>query len=194
VTATYTGQITDLIPGTDFAIGDTITDQVTFDTAKLVDVTATANAALISIGGVPLGSVKSASLSDDPNASMSISINGVTFSKFDAVDYGTPFAGGPIDLGVGNLPAVFYIDGSFAGIASIFSNSVAVLNTDPIAAAEGFLVGFDFIIADQTGAAAGVYDVADAVFSPAHVPEPTSWALLAVGIAGVVGVMRIRKK
>src|SRR5690348_3280438 len=76
--------------------GTPIDYDVVFDTDSLIDRTATANAAIVTLGlgaKIPLGSISEASLSDDPSASLLITIPaaGISFSKFNAVGYGTPF-------------------------------------------------------------------------------------------------------
>ena len=196
--ATYTGTIGAVNAGTpaSLGVGTPITFNAVYDTGKLVDRTQSVNDAT----GLGFSSVLTASLSDDPKASMTISVGGVTFSKFDEVNYGTPEGdcGQGCDLGAGNFPVVTYLDNHFAGIGNLFVNADGYsLDADPIADAFGGFDlgsgagGYDFFLGkvvngDPFGQvlAVGNYDAAEVKISP--VPEPAPWSLMIVGMAALL--------
>ena len=193
VTATYTGVIDTIYDGGSFTNGEAITYSVTFDPADLKDMTATANAGLKADGfSLSYASVLTASLSDDPNASMTITVGDYVFDKYDQAHYGKPTSDTKMDLGVGNFPVVEYLNGAFAGIGGVFANDEgAGLYTDPIGAALGNFDGHSFYITDDTSDAEGDYDPRTTVFAAAA-PEPGTWALMASGI-GLLGLALRRK-
>ncbi len=198
----FSGQVLAANPGTDaaFGAGAPITFDAIFDPAKLVDHTTTVN----DDTGLGFSSVLAASLSDDPKASLTIKIGSTSFSKYDEVAYGTPEGdGGPgADLGLGNFPAVTYLNGAFAGVGNMFINADGYsFDADPIADAFG---GFD--LGDGAGGyqfflgktvdgdpfaqtlAVGDYDAAAATFTA--VPEPAAWLLMLAGFGGLGGALR----
>jgi len=199
VRATYTGTIEAVNPGTpsDLGVGTPIVFQAAvYDTDKLIDYTQSVDDAT----GLGFASVLTASLSDDPRASLSISIGPVAFTKQDQLNYGTPEGdcGPGCDLGAGNFPDVSYINGAFAGIGNVFVNAAGYsLDSDPIADAFG---GFD--LGDGNGGygfflgrsidgdpfaqilAVGDYNAGAVVITP--VPEPATWAMMIAGL-GMIG-------
>src|ERR1700739_2316492 len=104
VKATFTGSILATNPGTpaSLGVGTPITFTAVYDTSKLVDHTASINAAT----GLGFASVFTASLSDDPSDWLSIKVGPVSFSKHDQVNYRTPEGdcGPGCDLGAGDFP------------------------------------------------------------------------------------------
>lgn len=211
VEATYSGSVAEVgaAAPTGLDVGTSINFDVVFDTSKLVDYTAAVNAAT----GSNFASVEVASLSDDPNASLSITAGPISFTKYDGLQYGTPQSDcterfcGPAGLSIGNLPAVLYIDGQFAGLSNIFVNgSHESLDADPIAdyLAGGFGLdgpgegSYDFYLGHssldpvsnpfQTGYAVGDIDLDTLLVTPldSPVPEPATWALM-IGGFGLIG-------
>ena len=192
VTATVKGEI--LGGSGPFAAGDPIVESVTFDPARLVDVTGALNHVLTTeLGESGFASALSASLYDDPDASLDISVDGISFSKSDAIGAGTPEGAAPIDLGVGDFPTALYIDGAFAGVTGVFQKDGFVFNGDPISAAHGAFPEYtNFVIAGHGAGAAGWLDVSGATFGPAALPEPSTWALMISGVALVGAALRRR--
>lgn len=212
VRATYSGTVAEVgAQAPDgLAVGAPINFDVVFDPANLVDHTASLNNAL---GGNVFASALFASLSDDPNASLSITVGPVSFTKYDGIQYGTPFGDcnladcGPDGLGAGNLPAVSYLNGSFGGVHNIFINSQGYsLDADPIAAllSGGFgLDGpgqgpYDFYLGTgdlanpfTQGYAVGNINLATLAIAP--VPEPAAWALMIVGLGFAGASLRLRR-
>jgi hypothetical protein len=206
VRADFTGQVLSVGSSspTGIAVDTPIYFDAVYDLDKLVDHTATVDAAT----GLGFASVLAASLSDDPNASLTITVGSISFDKFDQENYGTPEgdAGPGGDLGLGNFPAVTYLNGSLAGVGNIFINSDGYsLDADPIADAFGGfdlgsgLGGYDFALSRVVGGdpfgetfAVGNFDAKDAIFSSAA-PEPGTWLLMFVGIGGI-GLMARRSK
>jgi hypothetical protein len=140
---TYTGSVAmvgDGAAAAGLSVGTPITFEVFFNPDKLVDYTAAFTA---SNGGDPAGitSLKTASLSDDSYASLTIKVGDVSFTKFDGIQYGTPCGDDPADdcaktggLAVGNLPSATYLGGKFAGVGNIFINKDGYsLDADPVA-------------------------------------------------------------
>lgn len=187
----YSGVIQQVDPGTPaaFGVGTPVTFDAVYDPSKLVDHTQGVNDAT----GLGFASVFDASLSDDPYASLTITVGPTSFSKFDELAYGTPRGdGGPkSDLGHGNLPALTFLDGSFAGVTNFFANSAGYsFNADPLVIP--LFGGFD--LGDGNGGygiylgqyidgdpfandlAVGNFDASSAVFST--VPEPSVWITL----------------
>ncbi len=200
VKATYTGSIAAVNPGTpsDLGVGTTVVFKAIYDTAKLIDRTTAVNGAT----GLGFTSVLAASLSDDPRASLSISIGPVSFSKYDQLNYGTPGGecGPSCDLGAGNFPDVAYLNGVFAGIGNLFVNAAGYsFDSDPIADAFGGFDlgdgngGYGFFLGRAVGGdpfaqtlAVGSYDAGSAVI--ASVPEPAAWTMMIMGF-GLVGLL-----
>ncbi|MGI4878931.1 MAG: PEPxxWA-CTERM sorting domain-containing protein [Janthinobacterium lividum] len=200
VRATYTGSIAAVNPGTasNLGVGTTVVFRATYDTAKLVDRTTTVNDGT----GLGFSSVLAASLSDDPRASLSISIGPVSFTKYDQLNYGTPGGecGPTCDLGAGNFPDVAYLNGVFAGIGNLFVNGAGYsFDSDPIADAFGGFDlgdnngGYGFFLGRSIGGdpfaqilAVGNYDAGSAVI--ASVPEPAAWTMMIAGF-GLVGLL-----
>lgn len=199
VRADFSGSILAVNPGTPASLGPgtPITFQAIFDPGKLVDHTQSIDDAT----GLGFASVLTASLSDDPHASLSIKVGGVSFTKFDEVAYGTPEGdcGPGCDLGGGDFPVVTYLNGSFAGVGNMFINADGYsFDADPIADAFG---GFDLgsgaggyqfflgkvVDGDPFGQilAVGDYDATDVTFSAA--PEPAAWGFMILGF-GVLGL------
>ena len=131
-------------------IGTPITFNVVFDPAKIVDYTASVNSSVPKVFPTLtnpnfFSSYQTVSLSDDPLASLTVTVGGITFNKFDGINYGTPCGIIPLSqcgdptvptngLGGGNLPDVEYINGSLAGVGNSFLNSDGyVLDADPTA-------------------------------------------------------------
>lgn len=202
--ATFSGQILAVNPGTpaNLDVGTPVIFSVVFDPSKLVDHTQSVNDAT----GLGFASVLTASLADDPLASLKINIGPVSFSKYDQINYGTPEGdcGPGCDLGAGNFPTVTYLDSAFAGIGNLFVNAAGYsFDADPIADAFG---GFDlgdgnggykfFLgkVADgdpfATVLAVGNYDASRVVFSA--VPEPGTWLLFIGGFALLAAKLRKR--
>lgn len=194
----FSGQVLAAAPGAPAGVGAPISFEAIFDMDKLVDHTQSVNAAT----GLGYASVETASLADDPNASLSIRVGTASFSKFDEVNYGTPEgdAGPGADLGAGDFPVVTFLNGSFAGVSNLFVNADGLsLDADPIAAALGAFGGFDFLIAQPAAGnpfanilAAGDFDAASATITP--VPEPAAWALMLAGFGGVGAALRRRRR
>ena len=216
VDVTYSGTVDQVGPGgpASVTVGTPITFNVVFDTARLVDYTASVDAVIPPAAA--FSSEKTASLSDDPFASLTITVGSITFTKFDGVNYGTPCGDTPISscsnptsptggLGAGNLPAAEYLDGSFAGVANIFINSQGyTLDADPVADAvlrasrgRAFRVyapgDFDFVLSMGDAAnpfaqefAAGDINISSIQISA--IPEPSAWALLLAGVAPMIGI------
>ncbi|MBS0361603.1 MAG: PEP-CTERM sorting domain-containing protein [Proteobacteria bacterium] len=203
----FAGQVLGVNAGgpASIAAGTPITFQAVFDPSTLTDHTQSVNDGT----GLGFSSVFTASLSDDPNASLTIKVGDVTFTKFDEVNYGTPEGdcGAGCDLGAGNFPTVTYLNGAFAGIGNMFINAQGyTFDADPIADAFGgfdlgdqSVGGYQFFLgkgdADnpfRTIVAVGNYDAAAAVFTP--VPEPAAWSLMVAGFAALgFGLRRSRR-
>ena len=150
VDVTYSGSITEVAADApnSLAVGTPITFDVVFDQAKLTDYTSlfTNNFGPFDPGVVT--SVETASLSDDPSASLTIRAGDISFTKFDGIRYGTPCGEIPVaycgadpthlqptdGLGVGDLPSATYLNGKFAGVGNIFINAAGYsLDADPLA-------------------------------------------------------------
>ncbi len=138
VHATYSGTIVQTGPAATapFAPGTKVSFDLVYDRARLVDYTT----GFSEVYGRRFRKVQAASLSDDPGASLTITVGGVsTFTMFDHIYYATPFgccnpkACRARGLGIGRLPAVIYLNGSFAGVGNIFVNAAGLsLDADPI--------------------------------------------------------------
>lgn len=201
----FSGHVLAVNPGTPaaFGVNTPITFKVRYDTDKLVDHTDSVN------DGTGLGflSVLTASLADDPKASLSIRIGSISFSKFDAQSYGNPEGdcGPGCDLGGGNYPIAEILNGAFAGVGNIFINAAGYsLDADPIADAFGGFDlgsgngGYDFFLGRAAGGdpfdttlAVGNFDAGSA--SITAVPEPATWALM-VGGFGFAGTTLRRSR
>lgn len=139
VHAVYWGTIDQVAAdaGAPFAPGTRIRIDVVYDPARRVDYSAN----YTSWHRPEMASVQTVSLADDPGASLTLSVGGVAYiTKFDHVHYGTPFghcdpkACGPAGLGMGDLPAVIYLKGRFAGVGNLFVNAGGYsVDVDPIA-------------------------------------------------------------
>lgn len=196
----YQGSILAALPDAlpDFAVGTPIYFSVRFDTAKLVDRTQSLNDAT----GLGFISAFTASLSDDPKASLSIRIGSTSFDKFDQENYGTPRGdGGPGDnLGVGNFPVATYLNGHFAGVGNIFVNAAGYsLDADPIADALGAFGGYDFFFGRSVGGNPFAVTLAVGNFDAVHatttdVPEPATWSLMIAGFGAVGTTLRRRQQ
>ncbi|WP_226895842.1 PEPxxWA-CTERM sorting domain-containing protein [Polymorphobacter sp. PAMC 29334] len=200
----FSGHILAINPGTAaaFGVNTPITFEARYDTSKLVDHTQSVNDGT----GLGFSSVLTASLSDDPKASLSIKIGSTSFTKFDAQSYGNPEGdcGPGCDLGGGNYPIVEILNGAFAGFGNIFINAAGYsLDADPIADAFGGFDlgsgngGFDFFLGKSIGGdpfaktlAVGNFDASSAV--TAAVPEPSTWALMIGGFGLAGGALRRR--
>jgi hypothetical protein len=200
----YSGTVTSVFSGAPSWLtpGLSVSFEGIFNPADLVDHTATADAILSAFGLDPSAiptSVFNASLSDDPNASLTIKIGPETFSKFNELQYGTPDGDTPFNLGTGNLPAADYINGSFAGLSNTFLAPDGVgLNADPFnnlfGGFDGHEIGIGLATLDDSNpldniVAEGDVDLSTVTFTPVSisaVPEPKSWALMIVG-AGLAG-------
>jgi len=207
VRADFSGSILGANPDApaSLAVGTPITFDIVYDPARSVDHTATFTAAI----GPLFSSVVTNSLADDPNASLTIKVGDVTFTKFDEVNYGTPGGdcGPTCDYGVGDFPSLTYLNGSLAGVGNMFVNAQGyVFDADPIA---DFFGGFDlgdqsvggyqFFLGRGDGdnpfgdiLAVGDYDVSAATFTA--VPEPATWSLMIVGFGGLGLVLRGRAR
>jgi hypothetical protein len=186
-------------------VGTPIYFDAFYDLDKLVDYTMSVNDAT----GLGFSSVLSASLSDDPKDSLSVSVGSISYDKYDQLNYGTPEgdAGPGGNLGIGDFPEVAYLNGSFAGFGNILINSAGyTIDADPIADAFGGFDlgdgdgGYDFVISKGTAddpfadiLAVGDYNASAAAFSSAA-PEPSTWALLLAGIGGIGMMFRGTKK
>jgi len=206
----YSGTVTNILSGAPswLTVGTPVSFDAVFNTAALVDNTATADAILSEFGLDPSQlptSVTNASLSDDPNASLTIKVGPETFSKFDEVQYGTTDGDTPVNLGIGNLPAVDYINGSFAGLSDTFAAANGVgINADPFnylfGGFDGHQIGIGLATPDDSDpldniVAEGDVNLSTVTFTPVTIsaaPEPTSWALMILGI-GVSGWMLRRR-
>jgi PEP-CTERM motif len=198
VEADYTGIVLGFVPGQSLPgvnTGDLFSYKIVYDDSTFVDHTASVNAVLATIPGtVPLTSFFTADLSSDPKARLRISIGPVTFTKFDAVGYGTPEEGGPPDLGAGNFPNVEYIDGQFAGVGGFFINSAGYfLKQDPVAYAESFIPYPLLLGSLNSGYILAGYYPYPTSFSIHAVPEPSTWAMVLLGFAGVGAAIRSRR-
>jgi hypothetical protein len=205
VRATYTGSVAAVYPGTssDLGIGTPIIFTATFDTAKLVDYTSSVNGKT----GLGFASVLTASLADDPLASLTISIGPVSFTKFDQLNYGTPGGecGAGCNLGAGNFPDIAYLNGAFAGVGNLFVNAAGYsFDSDPIADAFGGFDlgdgngGYDFFLGRAVDGdpfaqtlAVGNYNASAVVI--ASVPEPAGWMMMITGF-GLVGLGMRRRQ
>ena len=199
VEADYPGIVLGFAPGQSLPgvnTYDLFSYKIKYDDSTFVDHTASANAAVAAGGGtVPFTSFFTADLSSDPKAWLKISIGGVRFSKFDAVGYGTPEEGGPPDLGAGNFPNVEYINGQFSGVGGFFVNKAGYfLAQDPVAYYESF-IPYPFLLGTTDPHAyilAGYYPYPTTASIQA-VPEPSTWAMMLLGVAGLGIAMRSRR-
>lgn len=202
----FSGQVLGVNPGgpASIGLGTPITFQAVFNPATLVDHTQSVNDGT----GLGFSSVLTASLSDDPNASLTIKIGDVTFTKHDEVNYGTPEGdcGAGCDLGAGDFPTVTYLDGAFAGIGNMFINAQGyTFDADPIADAFGgfdlgdqSVGGYQFFLGRgdednpfRTIIAVGDYDATAASFQA--VPEPATWSLMMCGFGALGAILRRRR-
>ena len=193
VHAVYSGTIDKVAPDAvaPFAPGTRIRIDVVYDPARRVDYTA----AFTTWHRAEMARVQAVSLADDPRASLTISVGGVAyFTKFDHIRYGTPFSHcdpdvcGPAGLGMGNLPAVVYLNGTFAGIGNLVVNA-AGYSMDPDPIADIHLGGFgldgpktgtdDFYIGKGDaekpfthGLAIGHIDLSTLKITPVYAPGP----------------------
>lgn len=221
VEATYSGTVEQVAAGApgSLGVGTPIMFDVVFDPSRLVDYTANVNSLNHLTGANAFTSFQTVSLSDDPAASLTITVGGITFSKFDQVRYGTPCSEASncnpavptSGLGAGNLPDAEYLNGSFAGVGNIFVNAQGYsLDADPIAdylirlATNGqdeFGLGgprtgdFDFYLGQGTVSrpfttGLAVGNIDIADVRISTVPEPSTWALLLTGVAVMGGVLR----
>jgi len=205
----YSGTVTDTFAGAPswLTVGTTISIDAVFNPATLADNTATANTILSEFGDTsPLPtSVTNASLSADPYASLTIKVGPETFSKYDEIAYGTPYGDTPINLGIGNLPAVDYINGSFAGVSDSFAAPDGVgFNADPfnyiLGGFDGHQIGIGLATADDSDpidniVAEGDVNPSSLTITPVSIsaaPEPTSWGLMALGV-GLAGFVLRRR-
>jgi hypothetical protein len=142
---------------------------------------------------VEIPGLRTASLADDPAYTASVTIGAYTFSKFDELGYGHD------PLGAGRLPLVVFDGSTFLGaVLDLASADGFELDSDPIALALHYFPtqtvsfndngdNFNFgILVDV--------DAAHAVFTPAPIPEPASWALMILGFGVCGGVIRGRRQ
>ena len=187
----YDGVITQVLdPASSFGfqVGDVIHYSVTFDPGKLVDISQT-YFNIDAVSGLPVAipGLKSASLSDDPRASASVTIGSYSFTKFDALGYGQDSG-----LGAGNFPTVVYVGSSFIGaVLDVAAPNGFELDTDPIAKLLHYFPDKSVSFDDNTGNAGFVVstDIAHAVVT--SVPEPAIWVGMIAGF-GMVGT-RLRR-
>lgn len=208
-------------------IGTPITFNVVFDPAKVVDYTASVNSSIPKAFPTLtnpnfFNSYQTVSLSNDPLASLTVTVGGITFTKFDGINYGTPCGIIPLSqcgnpavptngLGGGNLPDVEYINGSLAGVGNTFLNSQGyVLDADPTAdildRASGSTfhvmgIGGDYDFELSTNSAAGPLqlrfaagDIDKTSFKITPVPEASTWSFLLSGLAGLLGYRLFRSR
>ena len=190
---TYSGAITEIIdPDASFGfhVGDTIHYSVTFDDAKLVNVSNTFFN-IDAITGLPVSipGLQTASLADDLRASATVTIGSYTFSKFDALGYGQNY------LGVGNFPVVVFDGATFLGaVLDVATSNGFELDTDPIAKILHYFPDDTLSFDDNTGGVGFIAstDVGHAIVS--SVPEPATWSILLVGFVGAGLSMRRRNR
>lgn len=182
----YDGVITEVLDPTasfGFHTGDVIYYSVTFDPSRLVDVSQTFfNIDFITGLPVSIPGLRTASLSDDPRASVSVQIGSYAFTKFDALGYGQDFG-----LGVGNFPVVVFDGTTFLGaVLDAGAPNGFELDSDPIARLLHYFPDDVLSFDDNSGNAGFVAstDIAHAVTTA--VPEPASWLMMIVGF-GIVG-------
>ena len=223
VDLTYSGTIlqvaaSGLPPG--IGIGTPITFSAVFDPSRAVDYTASVNSSIPKVFPTLttpnfFSSDQTVSLADDPFASLTVTVGGITFSKFDGISYGTPCGPIPLSacgnpavptngLGAGNLPAVEYLNGSLAGVGNILINSQGyTLDADPTAdildrASSGsafHVMGvpgdYDFVL--STGTASSPFatrfaagNIDPTSFKVSAVPEASTWSLFLSGLGWVL--------
>jgi hypothetical protein len=118
----------------------------------------------------------------------------VTFGKSDELAYGTPYGDTPFDLGVGNLPAVEYINGTFAGLSNTFVGPDGIgLDADPFnylfGGFDGHEIGIGLTSAGDPDPIDNIVGEGDIDFSSvtlSAVPEPATWAIMVLGV-GLAG-------
>lgn len=182
--------------------GSPITYSVRFNTDNLVDHTASLNAAV----PANLAKFETVSLADEPDAALTITIGGITLTKFDAINYGTPFghACSPanpsacVDLGAGNFPTAEFFQTqnpgdtfSFRGVGDAFQYALPGglgffdIFQDPIAfhLDNDVFGGFDLMLAFSPDGDPN--NIVPLMFGEYEVPEPASLALLVAGLAAI---------
>jgi hypothetical protein len=156
-------------------VGDVASFHVTFDPAWLVDITAPVNTAM----GTFYTNLQGASL-DSPMAALNISLGAYGWAKTDYIDFfGDAGSGLP-------QPMVLFNNGSFFGVQFFGVNSHAITTAGVSPQPFDFVGGGGF--PTYPPSYGGYFDYAGVTV--AAVPEPASWGLMGLGIAGMAAWRR----
>jgi hypothetical protein len=179
-------------------VGTPIHYRLVFHTDYLVDHTASLDQFLKdSNAPVLFSNFVAASLSDDPDASLSFSFGRLSFNRYDALGYGTPGGGGPGDLGSGDFPTADFSNGQFLGVGGHFYANSVYVDADPVAYIEGGIptpfvaIQFDND-SNAIGEAFGYFDPSSVQIS--SVPEPAAWAVMLLGLGGLGTALRSARR
>jgi hypothetical protein len=198
--------------------GAPITYSVRFNTDNLVDHTQSINAAV----PVNLAKFETVSLSDEADATLTITIGNITLTKFNAINYGTPFGhtctpsnpSACTNLGGGNFPIAEFFQTQtpgdtlkFRGVGDTFQYALPGglgffdVFQDPIAYQlnNNVFGGYNLALGftpdgDPNNVTAVMVGEYDASSAKVFaVPEPETWVLSLAGLFAIGGLMRRRR-